>query len=332
MKVAVDAMGTEKGTVIAIEGSYAAIKENPEIQITLVGKEEKIKTEIEKTHLDEAFFSIAPAPEVISMDDSVVVVLKKKKNSSISVGINLVKERKVNAFVSAGNTGAIMAISLVILDRLKGVTRPCLAALIPTFSRKEVILVDVGANIECKPIHLFQFSVMGNAYAHKVLGIENPKVALLNIGSEENKGGDTLVETFKMLKNSSLNFTGNIEGKDITNGKVDVVVCNGLVGNIVLKFAEGLAKTTIDIMNKVTKKNTRDAIYFRESRLFKKIKSTLDYAEYGGVPLLGVNGICVIAHGASSSKAIKNAIITSYQFFRSKTNMDIEDTLKQIKV
>ncbi len=328
MKIAVDAMGTEKGTVIAIKGSYAAIKENPEIQITLVGKEEKIEAEIEKMQLDKVFFSIAPAPEVISMDDSVVVALKEKKNSSISVGINLVRKGKANAFVSAGNTGAIMAISLITLARLKGVTRPCLAALIPTFSQKEVILVDVGANVECKPIHLFQFSVMGSIYAREVLNIENPKVALLNIGSEENKGGDTLIETFKMLKNSPLNFTGNIEGKDITSGKVDVVVCNGLVGNIVLKFAEGLAKTAIDIINKVTPKNTRDVIYFRGSRLFEKIKSTLDYAEYGGVPLLGVNGVCVIAHGASSSKAIKNAIITSYQFSQSKTNKSIENTLK----
>ena len=331
MKIVVDAMGTEKGVSTAIKASWVALQENPEIQVTLVGNEERIEREIERMNLRQVHFSIVSAPEIVRMDDSVTDVLRDKKNSSIAIGIDLVKKGRAEAFVSAGNTGAVMATSLVKLGKLKGVVRPCLAALFPTFSEKGVVLLDVGANVDCKPNHLFQFAVLGSIYASEVFRTGNPRVGLLNIGSEENKGNDTVIETYRILKNSDLNFVGNIEGKDITSGKVEVVVCDGFVGNAILKFAEGFASTTLAIVDKATKKSTQGTEQLPDSQWLQTIKTTLDYAEYGGVPLLGVKGICVIAHGASSSKAIKNAIMTSYRFSRSGINQNIENTLSRMK-
>jgi len=331
MKVVVDAMGAEKGIGTVIEGSLSAIAENPEIRITLVGDEKKIQEEIKKKGGSQNSFSIVPAPQVVTMRDPATAPLKEKKNSSIAVGLELVKEGKAEAFVSAGNTGAVMATSLVKLGKLRGVIRPCLAAIFPTFNGKEVVLLDVGANVDCKPNHLFQFAVLGSIYANKVLKIKNPRVALLNIGSEENKGNDQIIETFKLLKNSSLNFVGNIEGKDITSGQVEVVVCDGFVGNVILKFAEGFAITALNIINKELKKSFLGIGGILSHHWLKKVGLSLDYAEYGGVPLLGIKGICIIAHGASSSKAIKNAVIASYSFSRAGINQSIEATLKMIK-
>lgn len=331
MKVALDAMGAEKGIGTVIDASFAALKENPDIQIILIGKSEEIQKEIKKRSIKKIPFSIFPAPEVVSMDDSALAPLKEKRNSSISVGVELVKKGKADAFVSAGNTGAVMATSLIKLGKLEGVVRPCLAATFPTIDGKKVVITDVGANVDCKPVHLFQFALLGNIYAHKVLKIKNPKVALLNIGSEENKGNEVVVEAFKILKKSPLNFIGNIEGKDVTSGKAEVVVCDGFVGNILLKFAEEFAATTISLLDKEIKKNSSGVGHFVAGDLFRKIRETLDYAEYGGVPLLGVNGVCVVAHGASCSKAIKNAIITSYNFHKLGINKLIENALKEIK-
>lgn len=330
MKVAVDAMGAEKGIGTVIEGALLAMAENPEIQIILVGDEEKIREEIKKRELSQSPFSIVAAPQVVTMKDPATAPLKEKKNSSIAVGLELIKEGKVEAFVSAGNTGAVMATSLVKLGKLRGVIRPCLAAIFPTFNGKEVVLLDVGANVDCKPNHLLQFAVLGSIYAGRVLKIKDPKVALLNIGSEENKGNDLIIEAFKLLKDSPLNFVGNIEGKDITSGQVEVVVCDGFVGNVILKFAEGFAITALNIMNKELRKSFLGMGGVLSRHWLKKIGLSLDYAEYGGVPLLGVRGICIIAHGASSSKAIKNAVIASYRFSRAGINRGIEATLKRI--
>lgn len=331
MKIAVDAMGAERGISTVIEASLSALRENQDIQITLVGRKEKIESEIKSMNFQPADFPIADAPEVVQMDDPAVAALKDKKNSSIAVGVNLVKEGKTEAFVSPGNTGAVMATALVQLGKLRGVIRPCLAAIFPTFDGRRVVLVDVGANIECKPNHLFQFAVIGSIYAFKALRVKNPRVALLNIGSEENKGYNVVIEAFKILKHSSLNFVGNIEGKDITSGKAEVVVCDGFVGNVILKFAEGFASTALRIVDKEVKKSIMGIGRVVSSRWLKKMETILDYAEYGGVPLLGVNGICIIAHGSSSSKAIKNAIITGYRFSKAGVNQAIENSLKEIR-
>jgi len=330
MRVVVDAMGAEKGVGIVVRGVLEAIQENSQIEVSIVGSREKIKREIKKLNVSSPPFSIVSASQIVTMNDSATTVLKKK-DSSIAVALDMVKNWKAQAFVSAGNTGAVMAASLLKLGRIRGVNRPCLAAVFPTLNEKKVVLLDVGANVDCKPVHLFQFALMGSIYAYKVLKKREPRVALLNIGSEENKGNDLLIETFKLLKSSSLNFVGNIEGKDIISGKVEVVVCDGFVGNVILKFAERFATTTLNIVRKKAKRSFLGLGGLLSRGWLKEISSNLDYAEYGGVPLLGINGICIIAHGASSSKAIKNAILVSFQFNKMGVNKDIENTLLRMQ-
>jgi len=330
MRVVVDAMGAEKGVGIVVRGVLGAIQENSQIEVSIVGSREKINREIKKLNVPSPPFSIVSASQIVTMNDSATTVLKKK-DSSIAVALDMVKNGRAQAFVSAGNTGAVMAASLLKLGRIRGVNRPCLAAVFPTLNEKKVVLLDVGANVDCKPVHLFQFALMGSIYAHKVLKKRQPRVALLNIGSEENKGNDLLIETFKLLKSSSLNFVGNIEGKDIISGKVEVVVCDGFVGNVILKFAERFASTTLNIVRKKAKRSFLGLGGLLSRGWLKEISSSLDYAEYGGVPLLGINGICIIAHGASSSKAIKNAILVSFEFNKMGVNKDIEDALLRIQ-
>ena len=327
MRVAVDAMGAEKGVGIVVEGVLSAIEENPEIEVALVGDEVRIQDKIKNFSSAQLPFSIIHAPQVIEMSDSATTSLKTKRNSSVSVVVDLVKEGKVDGLVSAGNTGAVMATSLLKLGKLGGVKRPCLAAVFPTFDGGKVVILDVGANVDCRPDHLLQFAIMGSIYAYKVLERGRPRVGLLNIGAEENKGNELVLQTHKLLKQSSLRFVGNIEGGDIMGGNVEVVVCDGFVGNVILKFAEGLARTALAIVDKELKSFFRERGGMVSGEGLERLKKDLDYAEYGGVPLLGVKGICVIAHGASSSKAIKNAILTSFQYAQGRINQDIETAL-----
>lgn len=327
MRVAVDAMGTEKGVGIVIEGALSAIEENPEIEVTLVGEEASIQDKIKSFSSAQVPFSIIHAPQVIEMSDSATASLKTKRNSSISVAVDLVKEGKVDGLVSAGNTGAVMATSLLKLGKVGGVKRPCLAAVFPTMDESKVVILDVGANVDCRPEHLFQFAVMGSIYAYKVLKRRRPRVGLLSIGAEENKGNELVLQTHKLLRQSSLRFVGNIEGGDITGGNVEVVVCDGFVGNIILKFAEGLARMALAIVDEELKSVLPGLAGMVSGRYLERLEKDLDYAEYGGVPLLGVKGVCVIAHGASSSKAIKNAILASFQYAQGRINQDIETAL-----
>ncbi|MFQ6065791.1 MAG: phosphate acyltransferase PlsX, partial [bacterium] len=243
MRIAVDAMGAERGISIVVEGAMRAVQEAPQIKIILVGDKNKIEEETRWSPFKEVSFSIVHASQIVKMTDSATASLKEKKNSSIAVALNLLNQKKAEALVSAGNTGAVMTASLFKLGKLKGVKRPCLAAVFPTLNGKKVVLLDVGANVDCRPYHLFQFAMMGSIYAYKILRIKTPRVGLLSIGEEENKGNDLVLQAFKLMKESSLNFVGNIEGGDLTSGKVDVVVCDGFIGNIILKFAEGFAKT-----------------------------------------------------------------------------------------
>jgi glycerol-3-phosphate acyltransferase PlsX len=327
VRVAVDAMGAEKGIGIVIEGTLKAVEENSEIEVTLVGDEVKIQDKIKSFSLAQVPFSIIHAPEVIEMSDSATAFLKTKRNSSISVTVDLVREGKVDGLVSAGNTGAIMATSLLKLGKVGGVKRPCLAAVFPTMNESKVVILDVGANVDCRPEHLFQFAVMGSIYAYKVLKRRSPRVGLLSIGAEENKGNELVLQTHRLLRQSSLRFVGNIEGGDITGGNVEVVVCDGFVGNIILKFAEGLTRTALAIVNEELKSALPELARMVSGKSLERLKKDLDYAEYGGVPLMGVKGICVIAHGASSSKAIKNAILASFQYAQGRINQDIETAL-----
>jgi len=331
MRVALDAMGVEKGIGMVIEGAKRAVEANSQIEVILVGDKKRIGDELAQHNYKETLFSIVHAPEAIKMTDPPITAAKMKKNSSIAVALDLVKEGKAETMVSAGNTGAVMATGLLKLGKLKGVKRPCLAVIFPTLNNKKVIILDVGANVDCKPYHLLQFAIMGSIYAYKVLKERTPRVGLLSIGEEENKGNHLILQAFKLLKESSLNFIGNIEGGDITSGNVEVVVCDGFVGNIILKFAEGFAKTTLTIINREMKRNLPGIGTLLSQKWLGRVKRDLDYAEYGGVPLLGVNGVCVIAHGASSSKAIKNAIFASLEFAKEGINQHIERVIGKYK-
>lgn len=331
MRVAVDVMGAEKGLGIVIEGAIKARQANPEIEVVLVGDKEKLEDEITESSFKETSFSIVHAPEAVKMADSATISAKRKKNSSIALALDLLKEGKVEALVSAGNTGAVMTASLFKLGKLEGVKRPCLAVVLPTLNGGQAVLLDVGANVNCRAHHLFQFAIMGSIYAYKVLRERTPRVGLLNIGEEENKGNTLALQTFKLLKQSSLNFVGNVEGRDITSGNVEVVVCDGFTGNVILKFAEGFAETALEIMNEEIKKSLPFLGGLLSKKWLAQVKRDLDYAEYGGAPLLGVNGVCVVAHGASSSKAIKNAILASFEFAKGKINEHIKRALVRDK-
>jgi len=327
MRIALDAMGVEKGIGMVIEGAEKAVESNPRIEVILVGDKKRIEDELARYGHKKIPFSIVHASEVVEMTDLPSIAAKTKKGSSIAVALDLLKKGKAEAMLSAGNTGAVMATSLLKLGKLKRVKRPCLAVIFPTLDGRRVIILDVGANVDCKPYHLLQFAFMGIIYAQKVLKKRRPRVGLLSIGEEDNKGNRLVIQASKLLQGASLNFVGNIEGRDITGGAVEVVVCDGFVGNIILKFAEGFAKTTLTIISKEMEKSLPEIGALLSKRLFDQVKKDLDYAEYGGVPLLGIKGVCVVAHAASSSKAVKNAIFASFEFANEKINQHIERVL-----
>lgn len=307
MKIVVDAMGGDYAPVEIVKGAIEAAKEF-ETDVIFVGDEQKIKAELAKYDAGKLPVSVVHAPEVIEMAESPAVALRKKKGSSIMIGTKLVKEGFGDAFVSAGNTGAVMGSSLLGFGRIKGIHRPAIASVFPTIKGFTLIL-DIGANAECDPQNLQQFAVMGNIYSSKILGVDKPKVGLLNIGEEETKGNPLYVEAFKLIKQSNLNFIGNIEGRDITGDVADVIVCDGFVGNVVLKFGEGLARDLMSMIKEELKKNifvkTGAALVFSQA---KGLRKKTDCAEYGGAPLLGVNGVCIICHGSSRARAVKNAV------------------------
>lgn len=307
MKVVIDAMGGDLAPVETIKGATEAVNELG-VEVVLVGDEQRIKQELKNYRLRTEAVSVVNAPEVVGMGESPAAALRKKKNSSIAIATKLVKEGQGQAVVSAGNTGAAMGAALLGFGRIKGINRPAIVSVLPTLTGHTMML-DVGANAECDPQNLRQFAVMGNIYAHKILRVEKPKVALLNIGAEETKGNPVYVEAFKLIKQSKLNFIGNIEGRDIIHGVADVIVCDGFVGNIVLKFGEGLAADLMAMIREELDKNifvkVGAAMVFSQA---KGLRRRIDYAESGGAPLLGVNGVCIVCHGSSQAKAIKNAI------------------------
>ena len=257
------------------------------------------------------------------MHEAPLVAIRKKRDSSIRIGIGIVKSGKADAFVSAGHSGVVMATSILLLGTSRGVDRPAIATLMPTL-KDTFIMLDVGANLDCKPENLLQFALMGNTYCRLILGRENPTVALLSIGEEDTKGNDLTKEAFKLIKNTSLNFTGNIEGKDIFSGKADVVVCDGFTGNIALKISEGLAETLLKMLKReITNVATGRLGYLMMKPAIKNFKKRTDYDEYGGAPLLGINGASIISHGRSSSKAIKNAIVVAADYAKKRVYEEI---------
>ena len=263
------------------------------------------------------------------MDESPITALRKKKNTSIAVALSLHRQGRVDAVVSAGNTGAVMASSVWTLKRLEGVDRPAIASFFPT-EKEPIIVLDVGANADCKPLNLYQFAVMGSIYARSILGRRNPRVGLLSIGEESSKGNELTLEAHRLLGRSSLNFIGNLEGKDILTGDVDVVVCDGFVGNVILKFTESIERILTTHFNKHLRSNLRSKLgALLLKPVFENFRKDFDYAEYGGAPLLGIDGVSIICHGKSSPKAISNAILVARRMVREGINEMIKQRLKE---
>ena len=300
----------------------------------LVGREPQIRAELDRHSGIEALpIEIIHASEVIEMGDKAAQAVRAKRDSSQRVGLRLVRERRAAGFVTAGNTGAAMATAKMVLGALPGVDRPSLAAVFPTALGTAAILLDVGANVDCKPDNLCQFAVMGEIYCRQMLGIRRPRVGLLSIGEEESKGNELTREAFQLLKQLPLNFVGNVEGRDLYNGKVDVIVADGFVGNVALKTSEGVANLVRYVLKESLRTTiTRQVGYLLSRSAFADFKKRLDYSEYGGAPLLGVKGACIITHGSSNANAIKNAIRVAGEFARRDINAAIEKELAVIPV
>lgn len=308
LRIAVDAMGGDYAPQEIVKGVMEIINECNG-QIILVGPEDRLEEELKQYSFSKEKIEIHHASEMIGMNESPAKALRKKKDSTIAIGTRLVKEGEVDGFVSAGNTGAVMAGGLFNIGRIEGVKRPAIGAVFPTLKERTLVL-DAGANVDSKPEHLFQQAVMGQIYAAEILHKSNPKVGLLSIGEEEKKGNELILNVHQMLKErDDINFAGNIEGRDIFTGEYDVVLTDGFVGNIVLKTSEGLVKSLFKII-----KQEIEASWLTKlgglllKPAFSRVKKKMDYTEYGGAPLLGINGIVIISHGSSNAKAIKNAI------------------------
>lgn len=332
MRIALDGMGGDKGPGTIVTGAVAAVNQEPELILLLVGQRDILKHELSQLKYNPKQIEIRHAEEEITMEDHPSVVVRHKKQSSLHVANRLVKSGEAQAVFTAGNTGAAMAVSLLTLGRIPGVVRPGLAIDFPSMAphHGKTTVMDVGANVDCKPKMLAQFAVMSDLYSRHLLNLENPRVGLLSLGEEDSKGNDLVHETRELMKTLKLNFIGNVEGQDIVNGKADVVICDGFTGNVILKFGTGLARMMINTLKKeVITSNW--IIKLTAGLLLPAIKQAyrrLDYQETGAAPLLGVKGISTIGHGKSNSKAIKNAILQAMKFCSSNINHKIEAALK----
>ena len=326
-RIALDAMGGDHAPDEIVKGALLAAAEYP-VDILLVGKQE-VLTEKLKAFGDGSVprLEIVDAREVVEMDDAALTPIRKKRNSSIRVCANLVKEGRADAMVSAGHTGAAMTSAYMVLGTIEGVSRPALAAILPN-ANNYTVLLDVGANVDSKPSYLREFAVMGHFYAQMVFGIDAPRVGLLSIGEEEGKGNELTKETFRVLKETGLNFIGNAEGRDVFNGNCDVVVCDGFTGNVVLKASESLGEMVKKgLKRELTKNPLRMAGAYMIKGALTGLMQKMDYTEYGGAPLLGVNGGCIVCHGRSNAKAIKNAIRVARDFAVNQMDTKIREKI-----
>jgi len=306
-RIALDAMGGDRAPSVVVEGAVAAAREYG-LEVILVGPREQIQRELARHEVPGLKIPIVHADEMVGMGEHATAAIRQKRNSSIAVGIGLVREGRADGFVSAGNSGAVMAAALFGLGRIEGIERPAIGAVYPT-STGRCFIVDAGANVDCKPEYLAQFALMGSAYMERVFGVANPRVALLSNGEEETKGNSLIQACHPLLRASRLNFVGNVEGKVIHLGMADVVVCDGFAGNVVIKLSEGLASALFDILKtELTAGPVSRLAALALKPAFRRVMRRLDYAEYGGAPLLGVKGVAVIAHGRSNALAIKNAV------------------------
>ena len=331
IKVVIDAMGGDYAPKNVILGAYQALQEKQDqIEIILCGDREKITEEAKANSIDPSIFIIEHAPDTISMNDSASSSVKSRSESSIVVGITQIKENKGDVFISAGNTGAVMASATLTLGRLKGVSRPTIAAPLPS-QTGFVIIIDAGANTECKPQFLYGFAVMGSIFVEELYGCKNPAIGLISIGEERSKGNSLIVETNNLLKNSNLNFIGNIEGNDIFRGKCQITICDGFTGNIILKLSEGFLPLLKHTLTEFSHKGIFHKIWAGLiAKTLKKLLVKYNYEELGGVPLLGVNGTVIIVHGKSTPKAIKNMIFQAEEMYKKSINKKIEEKLKEI--
>lgn len=328
--IVIDAMGGDFAPEEIIKGSIEA-REAFRVKIKLVGNKDKIKTVAASSQLNLDGIEIVPSSQEVSMNESPSEIIKKKRNSSIFIGLELASMGQGNAFLSAGNTGAVMACSLFNMKRIENVLRPAIAAVIPLSDRK-FVLIDAGANADCKPQYLKQFAIMGKIYSENILGIDNPRVALVNIGEEEKKGSELVVESYRLLKSyPKINFIGNIEGRELFEGAADVVVCDGFVGNVILKSIEGLANFFFGEIKQILTSGILaklSALGLRNS--FTMMKKRFDYEEYGGAQLLGLNGLVIISHGSSKSRAIKNAIKVAIEGLKTNITRKINEEINNI--
>jgi len=325
--LAIDAMGGDFGPGVIVPGAIQAARDL-NVKVLLVGDAPQVEAELAKHAPGKAEYEIVHAPDVVQMHEKPSDVLRRKKDSSIHVACRLVKEGAANGVISAGHSGATAACGIFTIGRIPGVERPALAAFLPT-EKNPIVVIDAGANVDCRPYHLFQFGLMGDAFARDIFGYPSPRVALLNIGEEEGKGNNQVKEAYELYKMASIvNFVGNAEGRDIFSGDMDVVVCDGFVGNIIVKMSEGIAFSLLRMLRRelfsgfVTKLGT-----WLSKPAFKRFINTVDYAEYGGAPLLGLQGICIVCHGKSNSKAITNAVKMAAAFVEKETNTLLRESI-----
>jgi len=325
-------MGSDRAPKPEIEGAIQACRQHG-ASVALVGPEDVLGAELLRyPAARELPIEIAHASEVITMDDKAVQAVRTKRDSSIHVGLRMVRDGAAAGFVTAGNTGAAMATAKMVLGAIPGVDRPAIAAVFPTAVRTVAILLDVGANVDCKPHNLEQFAVMGEIYFRSMFGARRPRVGLLSIGEEESKGNELTRDAFQLLKQLPLNFIGNVEGRDLYSGDVDVIVTDGFVGNVALKTSEGVVNLVRATLRETLKTTiTRQVGYLLSRSAFSDFKKRLDHTEYGGAPLLGVKGVCFITHGSSNANAIKNAIRVAAEFAERPINDKIEKDLAGIR-
>ena len=327
--IAVDAMGSDHAPQVEVEGAVLAARDYG-VAVQLVGQPALLERHLARQNANSLPISIVPASDVIAMDESPVKALRRKPEASVRLTALQVREGKAQGMVSAGNTGAAMAAAKMELGTLPGVDRPALASVFPTKRGTPAVLVDVGANVDCRPQHLHQFAIMGEVYYRVMFGVARPRVGLLSIGEEASKGNEVVRETHKRLKETplSFDFVGNVEGRDLYGGDVHVIVCDGFIGNVALKISEGMVEAIMAMLKEAMSSNlTAQVGYVLSRQAYDEFKKRLDYSEYGGAPLLGIRGVCVICHGRSNPNAIKNAIRVAAGFSDAGINEKIEKEL-----
>lgn len=331
-RIAVDAMGTDVAPHVEVEGAVQAARAGL-AEVLLIGPEDVLSRELGRHPARGLPIEVVHASEAVTMDDHGARSFRRKRDSSIRVAARLVRDGKADGLVSAGNTGAVMATAKLVLGALEGVDRPALAAVFPNSRGTATVLVDVGANVDCKAQHLEQFAVMGAVYYRVIFGAPDPRVGLLSIGTEDHKGNELTREALGLLRKLPFNFVGNVEGRDLYNGRLDVIVCDGFIGNVALKISEGMVEAIASLLKEALASTLSSKVgYVLSRKALRRFKKRVDYSEYGGAPLLGVKGVCMIAHGGSNANAIKNAIRVAAEFVEGGVNEKIEQELASVSL